>query len=184
MVSPTYIQPQVFGIDNLSDAFRLVSQGFEAYQNAAAATPTGAGRSTPSPSAQTQASHPQAQAQGQSERPVKKQKSYQPDVDILETQQSVIVEVSLPGVQKQDINIEYDAESNRIVLTGTSERVQRQETRSIRHERPSGPFERIVGLNKQAILPDQISATHDNGILTLTIPKNVEAETKRKITIS
>ena len=161
MVAPTYAQP-VFAFDNIQDAFNLVSQGFEAYQDAATKYNS---------------------CRGPSERPAKKQKSYQPDVDILETPTDVVVEIALPGVAKEAINVEYDSESNRIILTGESKRTEAENTKSIRHERPVGKFERVVGLNKQIIHPDRISAAHENGILTLTIPKNTEAETKLKINI-
>lgn len=162
MVAPAYTTP-VFAINNLQDAFELINGGLTAYQNATA------------PATQD--------AETPSQRPSKKQKSHQPDVDIYETASSVIVQTSLPGVDKADINVEYDAESNRIILTGEYKAFQVDEHKTIRRERPVGRFERIVGLNKQSILADKISATHENGVLTLTIPKNSEAETKRKINI-
>lgn len=167
MVSPVYAQP-VFAIENLQDAFNLVSQGFEAYQNAT----------------QPDIAPKAAMADDlHKERPLKKVKTFQPDVDIVETSDSVIVEISLPGVDKSEISVEYDFESNRLLITGEAKRVDKEDHKPIRRERPIGPFERIVGLNKQIIYADRISGSHENGILTLTVPKNKELETKRKISI-
>ena len=157
MVAATYFTPQPVSLTSLEDAFNLVQSGFNAYNE--------------------EQTHPR------SERPSKKVKSYQPDVDLYESSAAVIIEVSLPGVQKSDINLEYDHETNQVIVTGESSRVAQEDRKTIKTERPTGKFERVIGLNKTNVLSGQISATVENGILTLTVPKNLQVESKRKINI-
>ena len=147
-------------------------------------------------------------------------RTWQPDVDLYESADSVIVEIALPGVDKSAINLEFDQKSNRLLVTGESKRrelhaptsrkatvvdgddaasstavtsstssstassVASTQLKAVRHERPNGPFERAIGFNQQAVKSDDISANFDNGILVLTIPKDVAKEQKRKIAIA
>jgi len=165
-------EPQVFTVNNLQDVFELIGRGFEVYNQAAAIKEPVAEESTASKSPEPTplSSH--------------KKRSYQPDLDILETPDAIVVEVSLPGVDKTAINIEYDVKLNQVSLTGDYKRATLEDNvKLIRRERPHTRFERVVGLNSQVVQADLISATYVDGVLTVTIPKNKEAEARKTIRV-
>lgn len=176
-------EPQFFTINNLQDAFDLLSRGFEVYSQASGAgsrpVRVESNSDTPvSPTATSKGTSPPTTGH--------KRSSYQPDVDIFETSDAVLVELSLPGVSKTDINIEHDSKMNRVLVFGDSKRshLESEGIKPIRAERSVGHFERVVALGEQVILADQIGAEYKDGVLYITIPKNKEAETKRKIAVS
>lgn len=182
--STSAVEPQIFSINNIQDALDLFNRGFQVYSNVAngqqpSATPQ---PQDPTPTPVSTSTTAPVAVSGQ-----KRARSYQPDVDIFESTDAVLVEVSLPGVDKSGIEIEYDSKANRILLSGTSKRThgadQASEIKVIRTERPVGKFERVIGLGQQVVHSDQISAEYRDGILYLTVPKNKEADTKRRISV-
>ncbi|CCG80893.1 Heat shock protein [Taphrina deformans PYCC 5710] len=167
-------ETQFFAINNIQDAFDLINRGFEVYSQATTG-PKEVDHTSKAKSHDGAATAPVI---------VQKRKTHQPDLDVLESAESVTVEVSLPGVEKSGINIEYDTKQNHLILSGDYKTTARpDEVKVIRHERPNGRFERVVVLGQQVILPDQITAQYTDGVLTVTVPKNKEAETKKKIFI-
>ena len=111
-------------------------------------------------------------------------RSHQPDLDILETPHAILIEASLSDVDKSAISIEYDAKTNRVILSGEFKvRELAADTKVIRQERPHQKFERVIGLNNQVVQADQISATYADGLLVITVPKNPEAGSRRRISV-
>ncbi|BFZ56867.1 hypothetical protein PYCC9005_003916 [Savitreella phatthalungensis] len=47
-------------------------------------------------------------------------RTWQPDVDLYDGSDAVVIDIALPGVAKEEINVEYDARSNRLTVSGTS----------------------------------------------------------------
>lgn len=199
---PAQNEPQYFAINNIQDAFDILSRGFEVYSQATNGTSTpkahnGHGLSSHrSASSSTGNIHPTSTSAAATSPAAhatpdvapqvagQKRRSYQPDLDITESPESITIDVSLPGVDKSAINIEYDSKSNHVLLSGDFKQIERAEdVRVIRHERPVGKFERVVVLGQQVILPDQISAQYTDGVLIVTVPKNKEAEIKKKISV-
>jgi HSP20 family protein len=105
-----------------------------------------------------------------------------PRVDLSETEEAYKVEVDVPGVKGEDINISY----NDHVLTVSGERSnESKESKKgeyVRIERSYGKFYRSFRLPK-AIDADKIEARHDNGVLLVTVPKAEESK-PRKINVS
>jgi HSP20 family protein len=94
---------------------------------------------------------------------------WQPHVDVCETPEEIIVEVELPGVQREDVHIEVDGDLLRI----TGERrttSERQERNYYRLERRYGRFRRQVRL-PGTVTREGIRAEFDAGILIITLPK-------------
>jgi HSP20 family molecular chaperone IbpA len=95
--------------------------------------------------------------------------AWQPQADIWETDEAIMVEVELPGVTRQDVTVEVEGD----VLRVAGERRATVE-RSGRHyyqvERITGRFTRQWRL-PHTIDRDAIEATFKDGILTLTLPK-------------
>lgn len=94
---------------------------------------------------------------------------WQPCCDMAETDEAIIVEVELPGVERKDVGVEVEGD----VLRITGERratVERQERQYYRTERSYGRFERQLPL-PSSVDRDKIHASFHAGILTITLPK-------------
>ena len=106
--------------------------------------------------------------------------AWTPAVDIFDTDQAIVLRAELPGLTPEDIDIEIDDK----VLTLKGERRFEetvQEGRYYRLERAYGHFQRNVTL-PQGVKPDEISASFDNGVLSVRVPKAEEVR-PRKIAV-
>jgi len=109
-----------------------------------------------------------------------------PAVNIKETEDSFSVEVAAPGKSKEDFNIELDND----VLTISSEDRKENETteekgRFTRKEFSYSTFKRAFSL-PDSVDNTKISASYNNGVLEIALPKKEEAkvQAKRLIDIS
>lgn len=99
--------------------------------------------------------------------PFSVQKSSFPVIDVLEDKSSIHLIADLAGVRTQDIKVEVDAG----VLTLSGERARGSPTDQYqRSKRFSGRFSRSFTLPDQ-IDHDRIEARHENGVLSLRLPK-------------
>lgn len=100
-----------------------------------------------------------------------------PSVNIKENVEGYQVEVAIPGFDKKDFNLEL----NNDVLTVSSEKKMENETkedeRFTKREFSYQSFSRSFSLPDTAD-GDKISATYENGILCIGIPKKEEAKPK------
>jgi HSP20 family protein len=88
-------------------------------------------------------------------------------VDLLETAESYLLYAELPGVRRQDIELEVL--DGALELTGTRQPLE--EGRSfMRMERSYGPFRRRFAL-AQSVDPEAVRASFERGILKVEIPK-------------
>ena len=97
-----------------------------------------------------------------------------PAMDLAEKESHFVLSVDLPGVKKEDLQIEVDAN----ILSIKGERKKQQET-SEYSERSFGPFERKIQL-PQSVKTEDIEARFENGVLELAIPKE---RTRAKTTV-
>ncbi len=101
-----------------------------------------------------------------------------PPVNIRETDNHFEVELSAPGKAKEDFNIELDNE----MLTISSEQKTEnttQEGKFTRREFSHSSFRRSFML-PETVKEDEISASYENGILKISLPKKEEALPKPK----
>ncbi|HTE39479.1 MAG TPA: Hsp20/alpha crystallin family protein [Steroidobacteraceae bacterium] len=98
-----------------------------------------------------------------------------PNVDVRETKDAFVLTADLPGVNPQDI--EVTTKSGELVVRG-SRAAEAESEAYFRIERVSGRFERRFKLPESANV-DAVSAKSSHGVLTLTIPKRVEAQARR-----
>ena len=99
--------------------------------------------------------------------------AWQPQVDIVETDDHYELSAEVPGLGKEDIAIEFEKD----VLKISGERKPSEAKGIIRSERRFGHFERAFTV-KTPVDAEKISATYKNGILFLTLPKSEEAKPK------
>ena len=100
-----------------------------------------------------------------------------PAMDLIETGEHFVLKADLPGMTEQDVNIEL--ENN--VLTLSGERKTEHEEKHegyYRLERATGAFARSLTL-PEGIDAEAVSATFDNGVLEVRIPKPVQAQPRK-----
>jgi HSP20 family protein len=104
-----------------------------------------------------------------------------PPVDILESRDSYLIRAELPGMKKEDFNLEVKEGS----LTLSGERKFEEPANGVEYhrvERVAGRFLRSFSL-PQTVKADEIKATYRDGILEIHVPKAEEAK-PRQITIN
>jgi len=103
-----------------------------------------------------------------------------PRMDLLETEESYRILLDVPGTSKDDLTINY--QDNQLTVRGERSRSRSDESEEyVRVERPFGPFFRSFSL-PQTINADEIQATFDRGVLTISVPKT-ESVKPRQIEI-
>lgn len=100
-----------------------------------------------------------------------------PAMDVVETADEFVVTAELPGLGKDDIEIEI--ENNILTIRGEKKEERREkEERHYVYERRFGGFTRSFTLPTN-VDPDRVSARFENGVLTVTLPKTEEARGRR-----
>jgi len=96
-------------------------------------------------------------------------------VDIEEQDDSYVVEAEVPGVKRQDVNVELIG--NDLTISGE---IKEQERKGIvrKRTRRTGRFEYHVRLPDQ-VSADGIDARLDDGVLTVRLPKAQKAQRKQ-----
>lgn len=103
---------------------------------------------------------------------------WSPPVDIEETDDAYVIEADLPGVKREDINIEVAG--NELSVTGEIKERQRKGVLR-RQTRRVGRFDYRVKLPEQ-VDADKIDANIDGGVLAVRVPKSARAQ-RRKIEV-
>ena len=107
-----------------------------------------------------------------------------PSVNISENPSAYIVELAVPGMQKNEFKIEV--ENNTISISGEKKAESKDEnSRFTRKEFSYTSFTRTFTMPDH-VASDAISAEYVNGILKLTLPKKEEAKAKpvREVVVS
>ncbi len=100
-----------------------------------------------------------------------------PDVDVTESDDSVLVECDLPGVEGQTVEILLVG--NMLTLKGQrSARALRPQDVAHKQECSHGQFSRSIPL-PAAVDPDQVHAEAKNGVLTVTLAKRESAKARQ-----
>ena len=98
-----------------------------------------------------------------------------PAHDVVENDDEFIIKMELAGVKKENISIETEDD----VLTIETERKKDDTLKYRRSEMYSGKYKRSFILPDNTSV-DEISASLEDGILTVIIPKTVEESKKKK----
>lgn len=107
--------------------------------------------------------------------------SWHPAVDIMEDGRNIILNVELPGMNKEDISVHIEDK----ILTIKGERKCENEEKNDRYYKKEliyGSFSRAFNLSDD-ILVDDVSADYKDGILKITLKRDETKETVKKITI-
>ena len=101
---------------------------------------------------------------------------YQPNTDIYEDSEHVVLTIDMPGVAPNDVDVTL--ERRVLTIRGRVHTERPSRYRPIRLEYGEGDFERSFTISDD-IARDQIEAVHKNGVLTLKLPKAESAKAKR-----
>jgi HSP20 family protein len=104
-------------------------------------------------------------------------RDWSPSLDLVETKDSLVAELEVPGINPDDINISVSPD----LLTVTGEKTQKrgeQEKNYHIMERAHGNFSRSIPL-PTAVNPDQVEARYIDGILRITMEKGQASKSKK-----
>ena len=105
-----------------------------------------------------------------------------PRLDIHDEKDTLRIDVELPGVPEEDLDVKLDGD---LLTISGEKKSQTEETKGERYltERSYGSFRRSLRL-PFTVDPDSVTAAFDKGVLTVRLPKPAEAEeTARHIEI-
>lgn len=102
--------------------------------------------------------------------------------DIKEEDGNVVVEIDLPGYEKEDIKVDLEDGYLTVKAEKNEKKEDDKKGKYIRRERFMGMCSRSYFVGN-SVRHEDIKANFKNGILTLTYPKNSESEGKRYIEI-
>lgn len=104
--------------------------------------------------------------------------SVAPKMNIAETDKEFEMELCVPGLKKEDLNICIDTDNQLVVEMQQSAKKEEKEGRKfLRREFTSTQFKQAFSLPEN-VKRDQIRAKVENGILTIVLPKFTEDEKK------
>ena len=106
--------------------------------------------------------------------------TFVPPAELEETDDALYLRVELPGLNKQDIQVDVSAES--VAIRGDRNLPATDETVKRRSEFRYGNFQRTVSLPTR-VQHTEAKAAYEDGILTLTLPKT-EAEKTKVVTLN
>jgi HSP20 family protein len=99
-------------------------------------------------------------------------------IDVFEDNESVIVKAEIPGIRKEDINVQLTGDT--ITISGEKKSESKvQEENFYRMESSYGSFVRSCQL-PQGCLSDKARAIFKDGVLEIRIPKSPEAQQRTK----
>ncbi|KAG7090466.1 hypothetical protein E1B28_009581 [Marasmius oreades] len=111
-------------------------------------------------------------------------KSVKPRMDLHENAEKNVVTATfeLPGLTKDGVQI--DLHDNRLTVSGETKTSEEREERGYAvRERSSGKFFRTLQL-PAGVKEEEIKASMENGVLTVTFPKTGKEAERKKIAIS
>lgn len=103
--------------------------------------------------------------------------AFAPEIEIKETKDAFAINVDLPGVREQDV--EVSIAGDRITVSGKREEEERREDdRYFAYERSYGAFSRSFALPPSAD-PERTKAALKDGVLHIEVPKRTEMQARK-----
>lgn len=98
--------------------------------------------------------------------------------DIKENEQEYIVEAEIPGINRDNIEVEL-RDNNLIITANYNEEINEEKENFIKKERKMGKASRNFYIEN--VNPEQVTAEYKNGILKITLPKLKRTSPKGRI---
>lgn len=112
---------------------------------------------------------------------LEEEKLFSPAVDVEETDKSFLIDIDLPGVKKDQVEVKLEGKTLRVSAHRKEEKTGKEKGYRYR-ERFNGTFERSFTLPEH-IDGEKIQAEYKDGVLKLNLPKT-EKTLPRKIEIA
>ncbi|MEX0965897.1 MAG: Hsp20/alpha crystallin family protein [Bacteroidia bacterium] len=106
--------------------------------------------------------------------------NFRPQVDVSETEDQYEIAVSVPGLKKEEFNVEV--QQNSLVISGERKFVRQENKKHHVVESHYGSFYRMFTLPDD-IKADSIDASYEGGILNIAIPKDKEKTATKQIKV-
>ncbi|EEB08653.1 hsp16-like protein [Schizosaccharomyces japonicus yFS275] len=104
-----------------------------------------------------------------------------PALDVHEGKDTVAIDVELPGVSKDNVQVHYD--NGKLTVSGEVVNERKSEEEGHRwSERRFGSFSRTITVPAK-VDPERIEASFSNGLLSIVLPKVDKTATTKKIDI-
>jgi HSP20 family protein len=98
-----------------------------------------------------------------------------PSVEMSETDKEIKIAAELPGLDEKDVQVEL---ANGVLAISGEKKTESEDKDRLFSERYYGRFERRIPV--EDVDEDKISAAFKNGVLTVTLPKVAQAQSKVK----
>ena len=102
--------------------------------------------------------------------------SWAPPVDVAEDAERIHVKVEVPGMDEKDLKVNY--QDGLLTISGERQFEKKEDRNYHRIERAYGSFQRTFTLPR-TVDGSAISATYNNGVLEIEIPKREEAKPRQ-----
>src|SRR6266576_3851287 len=103
--------------------------------------------------------------------------SFAPPVDIYEDEHNITLKIEVPGIDEKDIDVRI--ENNTLTVHGERKIEKEEKEENFRRvERQYGSFTRSLTL-PSSLVPGQVRAHYDNGVLKIKLGKKAEATPKQ-----
>lgn len=103
-----------------------------------------------------------------------------PAVNITDNKENYLISLAIPGMEKKDFNI--DIEGNMLTVSCEKEETKEEKDKAYsRKEYNYNSFSRSFNLPEE-VIQEQINAVYDNGILNITLPKQLLQ--KKQVTVN
>ena len=100
-----------------------------------------------------------------------------PAMDVVENDKEVSLRLDLPGLKPEDVNVSID--DHVLTISGQiGDTIEREGDRYHYRERRTGSFQRSLRL-PSTVDTENVEASFENGVLTVTLPKLEQAQPKR-----
>lgn len=102
-----------------------------------------------------------------------------PAANVKETESGFQIDLAIPGLKKEDIDINIDE----LLLTISGKTTSEEEVKEEKYTRQEfnyTAFSRSFTLNENIDI-DNISAAHNNGVLSVILPKKEEVKQEKKV---
>jgi HSP20 family protein len=97
-------------------------------------------------------------------------------IDIKEREDELIIEAEIPGIKKENIEINL-TENSLSIKAEKKEKKEEKEEGYLHRERSYFGFHRVISL-PVAVIPEKAKASYQDGILRIVVPKKEKKEVK------
>ena len=114
---------------------------------------------------------------------IKKNSIWRPAIEVKQNKENYKVKVQLPGIKREDIEVELDNDFMTITAEIQEEREEKEEAEKNARYHTSefryGKYQRTISFD-QPIKSEEATASYNDGVLKITVPKQKIEETKPK----